>query len=354
MVTPQPRAGPSRNNAEQRQNRLRQGRRVSCAKQDQLHTEGKCFQRKQTGHSQRDSPELNTMRPPMVRMNTVKVMWLEHLSRARDRADLQVGCVLLNLDESEDNTMPVIRRAYEQCTSKWGSNAHWLDPESRWESKYGIYQYGTGHGDLVQVLVRDLPEFGPLEIDVERFEDPEFDLTDMYNTSANTGSCVQEGGFQDCKHYNRSKWSAMEWLRDLANEQSKSDEIADKVVMVQLSLKGYQVNIVGTNRHYEITHAELLGDALNIGNILNVTRAAKEVDTGDCPNIFRDTSLNKKQDITLHVTKLTAGTTRQCRCTSGMEGVSSIEKTLMRVKDHSQKVPEPIVVLNWNDLQWSV
>ena len=153
----------------------------------------------------------------------------------------------MNLNESEDDTTPVMWRAYEQCASKWGSDACWLDPESRLESKYGIYQYGTGHGDLVQVLVQDLPEFGPLEIDVERFEDPEFDLTDMYNMGANTGSCVQEGGFRDCRCYNRSKWSAMEWLRDLMNKQLKFDEIADKVVMVQPSLKGYRVNIVGTN-----------------------------------------------------------------------------------------------------------
>ena len=96
-VTPQPRANPSRNNAEQHQNRPRQGRRVSCAKRDQLHTEGKWFQCEQMGHSQRDCPELNMMRPPTVRINAVKVARVEHLSRARDRVDLQVGCVSLNL-----------------------------------------------------------------------------------------------------------------------------------------------------------------------------------------------------------------------------------------------------------------
>ena len=141
------------------------------------------------------------MKPPTVRMNGVNIARLERLSNKKDKADLQVGSVLLDLgivtDEDEpDDATPEMRRAYEQCAVVWGDNARWLDPETRWESKYGIYQYGVQGGNLVEIAVDDTPGVGTLEIDANRLKDPKFRVFDMVDVNANNARpCVREGGF---------------------------------------------------------------------------------------------------------------------------------------------------------------
>ena len=109
-------------------------------------------------------------------------------------------------------------------------------------------------------------------------------------------------------------------------------------------MKGYCLTIEGTDVHYEITHAEILGDAFNIKRILNVMREARNTNASERPTLFADSGLNRRQSIMLHATRLMAGAIRQRKRAVGTEGASSIEKTSMRVKDHSRKVPEPVVV----------
>ena len=92
-VTPQPQAGPSRPDGRHVKH-ARKGKKISKEKRDQLHVEGKCFQCEQLGHSQRDCPELNTLRPPNMRVNNVEIARLERLAKVKDKADLQVGHIL--------------------------------------------------------------------------------------------------------------------------------------------------------------------------------------------------------------------------------------------------------------------
>ena len=201
-VTPQPRGGPSRADG-RRAKHARKGKKVSREKRDQLRAEGKCFQCEQPGHSQRDCPELNTLRPPNVRVNNVEIARLERLAKVKDRADLQVGHISLETnDPSEDDATPTMRKVYWQCANIWGSDERWLDPETRHASRYGICQYGTGIGDLVEVTIRDKPEIGTLEIDVTRFDDTDFALTDVLDLQTNADqSCVQVGRFRDREYY---------------------------------------------------------------------------------------------------------------------------------------------------------
>ena len=83
----------------------------------------------------------------------------------------------------------------------------------------------------------------------------------------------------------------------------------------------------------------------NIGHILTLMHNAGKIDADARPNVFKDTGLNRWQSIMLHATRLMVGAVKQCRCNVEMEGMSSIEKTSMWVKDQSRKVPEPVVVL---------
>ena len=110
-------------------------------------------------------------------------------------------------------------------------------------------------------------------------------------------------------------------------------------------MKGYCLNIKGTDMYYEVMHAEVLGDMFNIGHILTLMHNTGKIDADAQPNIFKDTGLNRWQSIMLHATRLMVGAVKQHRRNAEMEGTSSIEKTSMWVKDQSCKVPEPVVVL---------
>ena len=342
-VTPQPRAGPSRTEGRHAK-RAQRGKKISREKRDQLRAEGKCFQCEQQGHSQRDCPELNTLRPPRMRVNNVEIARLERLAKAKDKADLQVGHVSLETDTVEDDATPTMQKVYQQCADIWGSDEKWSNPETRYDSKYRIYQYSTGKGDLVEIRIQDKPEIGTFEIDVERFNDPEFVLTDVLDLQNTDQSCVRLGGFRDRRNYDKWKWPALNWLRKLVEDQLAFEK-SEQTVSVQPSFEGYGLHIEGTDVHYQVTHAEVLGDILHIGRILNAMRAVRELAEWERSPIFWSMRLNPRQRLVFNVnaTNLMAGSVRQRK--RGTEGVSSLEKTSMRVKDQSRKVPEPIVIL---------
>ena len=356
-VTPQPGGSQSRNSGRNRdsgQNRGndrgqdkrkgRFGRTISRAKRDELRAEGKCFQCERVGHSQRDCPDLNTLHPAAVLAGDIAR--LERLSGARGQANLQVGSIVLGSGDCADReTTAAMRRAHELCAEAWGADTAWLEVESRADSRYRICQYDTGSGELVEVIDCNQPALGVMEVDVVRFEDPNFRLTDMFGAVANTGQpCVREGGFRDRRKYKIWRWSAIKWLRCLIDDQIGFERSSD-IVIVQPSMKGYSLHIKGTDVYYEITHAEVLGDTFNIGRILGVMRDASATEAITCSSLFTDTTLNRRQSIMLHATRLMASSIKKRKHTSGMEGVTSIEKTSMRVKDQSRKVPEPVVVI---------
>ena len=346
-VTPQPESGPSRtNNRDRGDNKTKRfGKRISRAKRDELRAEGKCFQCEKTGHSQRDCPDLNTLRPAALSAGNVNIARLERLSGAKDRADLQVGSVVLGSEDSAGrDTTAVMRRAHRLCTDAWGADTKWLDVETRADSRYGICQYDTGSGELIEVVDYDQPELGVMEIDVARFGDPNFKFTDVFGTVANTGQpCVREGGFRNRRNYEIWRWSAIKWLRGLIDDQIGFEKSAD-VITVQPSMKGYCLHIEGTDVYYEVTHAEVLGDTFNIGRILGAMRDASGADATERSSLFEDTTLNRRQSIMLCATRLMASSIKRKRTTK-MEGATSIEKTTMRVKDQSRRVPEPVVVI---------
>ena len=103
------------------------------------------------------------------------------------------------------------------------------------------------------------------------------------------------------------------------------------------------LHIKGMDVHFEISHAEVLGDALNIGRILDTMRSVKEIDARGCSPIFWDMRLNRRQQHMLRTSGWFVGSVRLRKLK--MEDAHSLEKTTMQIKDQSRKVPEPIVVL---------
>ena len=87
-------------------------------------------------------------------------------------------------------------RAYELCALEWGPDSSWIDPEPRVTCQYRIYQYETEAGDLVEIYDELQPDIGVIEVSVSRLSNPDFRLSDVYMSDANTDkSCVQEGGW---------------------------------------------------------------------------------------------------------------------------------------------------------------
>jgi hypothetical protein len=173
----------------------KRGRRISRAKRDQLRAAGKCFQCEEAGHDQRNCPKLHSMRRPEV--NAVELARRERLTKPKDAPNLRVSSVGLTMEgESiEDDATDSMRRAYELCANEWGVDDSWLDVQTRLSSRYGIYQYGTGSGDLVEIFDESRPEMGFLEVATSRLSDPNFRLADVHATGANTDlSCIREGG----------------------------------------------------------------------------------------------------------------------------------------------------------------
>ena len=163
----QPTAEQSRPQPE-REHRKR-GRKISKAKRDQLRAAGKCFQCEETGHDQRNCPKLHAMRRPAIHAGNIDIARLERLSNRKNEADLRVNAMAFDLEGAISEDTDAVRQAYELRAVEWGRDDRWLDPETRAESRYGIYQFDTGTGMLVEIFDELQPEIGTLEVAATRF-----------------------------------------------------------------------------------------------------------------------------------------------------------------------------------------
>ena len=341
-VTPQQ---PAEQSGTQNRERRMHGRKISRAKRDQLRAAGKCFQCEEVGHDQRNCPRLNSMKRPMMKAGNIEIARMERLSNVREPADIRVNSMLLDLEGEHDDATAAMRRAYELCAVEWGTDDRWLDVRTRATSRYGIYQYDTGFGDLVEIVDRAQPGVGTLEIEVNRFADPNFRLADVHALDANTGlTCIREGGYRNRREYEIWEWSALKWLQKIMQEQVLS-ELGDEIVSVWPAMDGYCLHLAGTDVFYSLRHAEVLGDMFNPKRVLNQMRAAKSLNKESRSSICQDSALNRRQGIMLHAVKLMVGASQARKRIKRTEGAYPIEKTTMRIKDQSRKVPEPIVVL---------
>jgi len=83
----------------------------------------------------------------------------------------------------------------------------------------------------------------------------------------------------------------------------------------------------------------------NPKRVLNQMRATRSLSETDRPSIFRDSALNRRQSILLNAVKLMVGVSQARKRDKRTEGANPVERTAMRLKEHTRKVPEPVVVL---------
>ena len=132
-------------------------------------------------------------------MNTVNIDTArrERLGRVRDSHEIRVNLIGLEVEKDvPDDATDLMRRAYELCAEEWGPDDRWWNVETRVDGWYGIYQYETVTGDIIEIHDAQRVEMGTLEVAVNRFKDPGFKLLDVYTHEANTDTnCVREGGW---------------------------------------------------------------------------------------------------------------------------------------------------------------
>ena len=193
------------------------------------------------------------MRRPAVNATRIEAARQERVSGIRSTPEIHLNTMAFSPEANilRDDTTSSMQRAYELCTLEWGPNDRWLDVEMRPDGRYRIYQYETGSGDLVEVSDSLRPEVGVLEIDSQRFLDPNFRLSHMHATGANDDlSCIRKGGYRNRSTYQIWKWSALDWLQEAMRDQLLLKSSGD-MISVWPALDGYCLNLYGTDVFYQ-------------------------------------------------------------------------------------------------------
>ena len=124
-------------------------------------------------------------------------------------------------------------------------------------------------------------------------------------------------------------------------------EYSNDLISVWPALDGYCLHLSGTDVFYTVKQAEVLGDTFNAKRVSNRMRETRSLSETDRPSISRDSALNQRQSILLNAVKLMVGVSQARKRDKRTESAVPVERTAMRLKEHTRKVPEPVVVLAW-------
>ena len=124
-------------------------------------------------------------------------------------------------------------------------------------------------------------------------------------------------------------------------------EYSNDLISVWPALDGYCLHSSGTDVFYTVKQAEVLGDTFNAKRVSNQMRETRPPSETDRPSIPRDSALNRRQSILLNAVKLMVGVSQARKRDKRTESAIPVERTAIRLKEHTRKVPEPVVVLAW-------
>ena len=238
------------------------------------------------------------------------------------------------------------------CEDAWGEDPLWYSEESRPDCKYSVY----ADNDEIEVrnyTIGQSRTFARREID-----DPNFKIVEIFSRvdSNSTPKPVREGGFPVIEDYNRWEWPAINWLKarltgqlELVDENPPDDVKKENRIDVQPTMFGYSIQLDESDVIYNLTHEEVLNKRFNWEWIIDHILAARNVPKENRGEKFEDKRFSNRIMIMLGMTRIPGqqakikkrGTKKR---TFETEGVPAVERTTMRVKDRTRRLPEPIVI----------
>jgi hypothetical protein len=326
---------------------------------DNLRAEGKCFNCRETGHEQRNCPKLNSMRPPRqaIKAGAISFTKMEELADRKEKADIYVGNVSIEetdpIAEKFREYEEIERKVHRWCENAWGEDPLWYTEETRPDSKYGV----DVHDD--EVTIWDFVNRRDRTFTREDIDDPNFDVAVAFAAPEpdRTPTSVREGGYPDAENYQQWDWPAVHWLYlrligqleyadpDGAPEGTKPEHRID----IQPTMFGYSVQLDESDLIYNVTHEEVLNERFSPEWIIDQILTARRVPAENRGERFTDKRFSKYVVLMLGMTRIPGQQTKikkrgNKKRVLDPEGVPAVERTTLRLKDKSRKLPEPIVI----------
>ena len=326
---------------------------------DMLRAEGKCFNCREAGHEQRNCPRLQSMKLPMtaIKAGAIGFASLEKLVEMSEESDIWVGSMsivrndpiaeeLVELEEIEFE-------AHRLCEEAWGEDPLWYQEETRFECKYSV----CASNKEVDICNRVIGEIRTIAID--KISNPAFNITNAFKTpeTNRTPGSVWEGGFPVIDKYNKWEWLAINWMTARLRGQLLSvdrhnapEGVKDKDrIDVQPTMFGYSIQLDESDIIYNISHKKVLDKLFSLEWIIDQMIMTRNVPADNRGDRFMDKRMSKYITIMLGMTtiprqKEKIKKRRNKKRTIDPEGVPAVERTTMRLKDKSRRLPEPIIV----------
>ena len=193
----------------------------------------------------------------------------------------------------------------------------------------------------------------------EELENPEFNIGLIFERpQANRiPESVREGGYPDFGDYSRWEWPAINWmqarltgqLRFVEGDTAPEGFDPERRIDVQPTMWGYSIQLDESDIIYNVTHEEVLDDHFSPEWIIEHMLTARNVPAKYRGERFMDKRFTTYTTIMLGMAKIPGQQGRIKKRGSKKrdidpEGVTSVERTTLRVKDKTRKLPEPIIV----------
>ena len=349
------------NPTEQKDKPNPRNKKLSRSKMDTLRAEGKCFNCQQTGHEQRNCPKLNSMKPPkpIIRTGAMSLANMDKLAKQKDEADIYFGHISIQeadpIAEDLSELEELEFRVHQMCEQVWGEDPLWYNEETRPDCRWSIA------ADDLEITVYDFENGGNRSFPRESIEDPNFSIADIFAAQEpiRTPRSNREGGYQLLagETYQRWDWPAISWLQSrLSGQLEFVDEdnapqgtSKENRIDVQPTMWGYSVQLDESDIIYNLTHEEVLDERFSPEWIIDQMLTARNVPEGNRGECFEDKRHTKYVSIMLGMTTVPGQTAKLKRRGNKKrkaepEGVNSIERTSLKIKDKTRKLPEPIII----------
>jgi len=331
--------------------------KLSRAKMDALRAEGKCFNCQEKGHEQRNCPRLNSMKPPkpMIKAGSISIAKMDKIAEQmsdEENDDIYVGSISVMTPDPIANELrefeAIEKRVHQLCEETWGADPLWYNEETRLDARWSVVM----NEREIEVWDFELDRARTIPRDV--IEDPNFKIADIFDANSPPNS-VREGGYPDAENYQRWEWPAINWMLarfegylDSVNNGEMPTDILNRIDIMPIML-GYSIRIIELNVYYNITHEEVLNRHFKPERIINQMVEAAEIPVEQRKDRFRNKRLKLTNDVMIRLGMASVPGQKPRKrggnkLRSDPEGANAIERTTLRIKDKTRRLPETIVV----------